>query len=76
MSVNENMFGYRTNLWTIFMVSLPLLPDAKKHENHDLSIGRSLSDDPYSFIGHVLFFFNRVIASRSDWLVPDTPVSR
>jgi len=24
------------------MVSLPLLPDAKKHESHDLSIGRSL----------------------------------
>lgn len=30
----------------------------------------------YSFIGHVLFFFYRVIPPRSDWPAPDTPVSR
>lgn len=49
-----------------------LRADAKKHESHGLSTGRP-TIPTYSFTGYVLFF--STMSSRSDWLVPDTPVT-
>lgn len=59
------------DLWTIFVGGLS---SVKKHESYGLSTGCSPTIAQLHW--SCPLFFYRVIAPRSDWPAPDTPVSR